>query len=72
MGRKRKITAAKSVNSDIHTDQDKTCISHNVSDKDSKIMEQMTSLKESKPEATEIKGKKLVTQHKSQNQTSLR
>ena len=59
MGRKRKITAAKSVNSDIHTDQDKTCISHNVSDKDSKIMEQMTSLKESKPEATEIKGKKV-------------
>ena len=47
------------MDSDIHTDQDKTCISHNVSDKDSKIMEQMTSLKKSKPEATEIKGKKV-------------
>ena len=72
MGRKRKGTAAKSVDSDIHTDQDKTCISHNVSDKDSKTMEQMTSLKKSKPDETEIKGKELVTQHKSQNQTSLR
>ena len=60
MGRKRKGTAAKSVDSDIHTEQDKTSIFHNVSDKDSKIMEQMTSLKKSKPDETEIKGKKVI------------
>ena len=45
MGRKRKGTAAKSVDSDIHTDQDKTSISHNGSQKDSKVMEQMTPVK---------------------------
>ena len=60
MGRERKGTAAKSVDSDIHTKQDKTSILHNVSDKDSKIMEQMTSLKKSKPDETQTQGKKIT------------
>ena len=42
---KRKGTAAKSVDSDIHTDQDNISSFDNGSQKDSKVMEQMTPVK---------------------------
>ena len=56
---KRKGTSTKSVESNIHTDQDNVSISHNASQKDSKVIAQMTSVKKSKPEETQIQGKKL-------------
>ena len=54
---KRKGTAAKSVDSDIHNDQDNVLSSHNSSQKDTKVMEQMTSVKKSKPDETQTQGK---------------
>ena len=69
---KRKGTTTKSVDSDIHTDQDNISPSHNGSQKDSKVMEQMTPVKKSKPDETQTQGKKLLTQHKPQNQIALR
>ena len=61
---KRKGTSTKSVDSDIHTDQDNISSSDNGSQKDSKVMEQMTPVKKSKTDETQNQGKKVT--HRSQ------
>ena len=61
---KRKGTAAKSVDSDIHTDQDNISPSHNGSQKDSKVMEQMKPVKKGKTDETQNQAKNVT--HRSQ------
>ena len=50
---KRKGITTKSVGSDIHKDQDNISSFDNGSQKDSKVMEQMTPVKKSKPDETQ-------------------
>ena len=55
---KRKGRSTKSVDSDIHIDQDNISSLNNGSEKDSKVMEKMTQVKKSKNDETQIEGKK--------------